>query len=174
MDFSNCSTLLDKIKLAKKNTDCGTTNIYKVFKLILDTAISKNMKQEDMPKRVLILSDMEFNSYGYGICFSEFETESMFHKNNINLYDKTLFENIEREFNEHGYKLPKLVFWNLASRTNTIPLKESENGVALVSGFSPTTLNMVMSNKLDPYEILLEQLNSERYDMVETILKDVI
>lgn len=57
MDFTNCKTLSDKILLAKTNTDCGNTNIYKVFKLILDTAVKNRMSQDDMPDNVLILSD---------------------------------------------------------------------------------------------------------------------
>ena len=65
-----------------------------------------------------------------------------------------------------GYKLPKLIFWNVNSRTNTIPLIENELGVTLVSGFSQNVLNMVMSNKYDPYEVLLDIINSPRYDKI--------
>ena len=74
-----------------------------------------------------------------------------------------LFEIIDRKFKNAGYNMPKLIFWNVNSRTKTIPVCENENGLILVSGFSINILKMVMSNKLDPYEALLETLNSERY-----------
>ncbi|MBR3535524.1 MAG: hypothetical protein IKN85_06825, partial [Oscillospiraceae bacterium] len=51
-----------------------------------------------------------------------------------------------------------------------IPVKENEMGVALVSGFSPTVCEMVLSDKLDPWELLLEKINSERYVPVEEAL----
>ena len=67
--------------------------------------------------------------------------------------------------------MPRLVFWNLNSRTGTIPVKENDLGVALVSGFSPAIVKMVLSGKLDPYECLLEQLNAARYEAVEKALR---
>jgi hypothetical protein len=66
--------------------------------------------------------------------------------------------------------MPRLIFWNVCSRTNTIPLQENEAGVALVSGFNPTVYNMVLSDELDPYQCLLKQINSERYDAIEKAL----
>lgn len=51
--------------------------------------------------------------------------------------------------------------------------KENDLGVALVSGFSPNIAKMVMSGKLDPYECLLETLNTERYQPVEDVLRSL-
>ena len=82
---------------------------------------------------------------------------------------KTLLESISAEFQVHGYKMPRLIFWNICSRTNTIPLQENDAGVALVSGFNPTVYNMVLSDELDPYKCLLEQINSERYNAIEEV-----
>ena len=115
------------------------------------------MRQEDLPDNILILSDMEFDSCAY--C------------NDDKKCDKKLFELFSERYEEYGYKLPRLVFWNINSRTRTIPVKENELGVALVSGFSPIIINMVLSNHTDPFECLLEQINSERYESIENILK---
>lgn len=84
--------------------------------------------------------------------------------------DRTLFQHIAGKYASYGYKLPRLVFWNVNSRTGTIPVKENALGVALVSGFSPNVAKMVMSGKLDPYEALMETLNGERYDAVRKAL----
>lgn len=70
--------------------------------------------------------------------------------------------------------MPRLVFWNVASRSGTIPVRENDMGVALVSGFSVNIAQMVMSGKLDPYECLLETLNTERYQPIEDALRPVV
>ena len=85
-----------------------------------------------------------------------------------------LFAVIGKRYEQYGYKLPRLVFWNLNSRTGTIPIKENEMGVALVSGFSPSVATMVLSGKMDPFECLLDALNVERYKAVEVAVKDVL
>ena len=56
----------------------------------------------------------------------------------------------------------------------TIPIKENKLGVALVSGYSPTIMKMVLSGQTDPFECLIEQLNAERYDIIENLIKDLL
>ena len=157
VDFSNAKTLRDKIGIALRHDEVADTNIEATFDLILKTAVNNHMSQEDMPKNVLIISDMEFNA------------ATGYHR-----FNETLFDTIAKKYAAHGYLLPRLVFWNVNSRTGTIPVKQNELGVALVSGFSVNIVNMVMSNKTDPYECLLETLNSERYQVIEDAIKDIM
>lgn len=160
IDLSKCNTLAEKLRRCYAEDDCSNTNIEKTFDLILQTAINSNMKQEDMPKNILIVSDMEFDSatYSYG-------------SGRVN---ETLFQTIGRKFANAGYQLPRLVFWNVNSRTGTIPVKENSLGVALVSGFSVNIVKMVLSGELDPYKCLIEQLDTERYEPVEAAVKDLV
>lgn len=79
---------------------------------------------------------------------------------------KALFDVMAERYRNAGYKLPRLIFWNLNSRTKTIPMTQNEMGVVLVSGFSPATLKMVLTNKTDPYDCLLETVMDKRYDAV--------
>lgn len=88
--------------------------------------------------------------------------------------DATLFDTIKKKFNDAGYSLPRLVFWNVNSRTGTISVKENALGVALVSGFSVNVCKQIMSGKTNPYECLLETIMSPRYDIVENIFKKAI
>lgn len=158
VDFSNANTLRDKISIALRHNEVANTNIEAVFDLILNTAIRNRMSQEDIPANVLIISDMEFdaaaccNGGRYGV-------------------RANLFNEIRQKYEEAGYKLPRLVFWNVNSRTGTIPIRENNMGVALVSGFSVNICKMVMSGQTDPYECLLETINSARYKLVENVLK---
>lgn len=162
IDINGYDTLLDKIKKVEKYNACSNTDIEKVFMLLLDTAKKYKMKQSDLPERILIVSDMEFD------CATTINRWS----GNFQSCMRTIFDNITREYNLAGYKMPKLVFWNVNSRTNTIPVTENENGVVLVSGFSVNIVRMVMSGKTDPWLVLKETLDSERYSLVDKALAD--
>ena len=158
VDFSNCKSLHSKLQTALAHNEVANTNIEKVFDLILTTAINNHMSQEDLPQNVLIISDMEFDSATY--CYRSGSKPT-----------QRLFDVIAQKYTNAGYKIPRLVFWNVASRTGTIPVKENDLGVALVSGFSVNVAKMVMSGKTDPFECLFETLNSERYAPVEEALR---
>lgn len=162
VDFSNCTSLHAKLQKALSHTEVANTNIEKVFDLILTSAVNNRMSQEDLPVNVLIISDMEFDHCATSGNSSRWETRRP---------TQRLFDAIAQKYAAAGYKIPRLVFWNVNSRTGTIPVKENELGVALVSGFSVNVAKMVMSGKTDPFECLLETLNSERYAPVEEALK---
>lgn len=165
VDFSNAKSLREKIEITSRHSEVANTNIEAVFDLILQTAINKNMSQDELPQNILILSDMEFDSCVGCDGGSRWS---------VNRPTKRLFEVFAERYAEHGYKLPRLVFWNICSRTGTIPVKENDLGVALVSGFSPAIAKMVLSNGTDPLDCLLEQINSERYEAVENAIKDIV
>ena len=160
VDLSKADSLHDKLQIALTHNEIADTNIERVFDLILTTAINNNMSQEDMPKNILIVSDMEFNRCA--TC-----SNGSYH----NRPDQRLFEVIAKKYADAGYLIPRMIFWNVNSRTGTIPVKEYELGVALVSGFSVNIVKMVMSGKTEPFECLLETLNSERYAPIEEALK---
>ena len=148
VDLSNCDSLADKVDLSLRESDCSNTNIYKTMMLILKTAKRNHTSAEDMPKMIVICSDMQFDG----------------HSHNLN---KSLFDEIAQEFEDAGYKLPKICFWNLSGRLNgTIPMQQNDMGLILCSGFSVQILKMFMSNQVDPYKVLLETLNGERYAKV--------
>ncbi len=155
--------LASKLKIAHKHNEVANTNIEAVFNLILQTALDNGMTQEDLPQNILIISDMEFDG-----CVTMGKPK----KNNWGYYNntpvnKTLFGQMAQRYEEYGFKLPRLIFWNVNSRTGTIPVKENDMGVALVSGFSVNICKMVMSGKTDPLSVLLEAINVPRYDAVE-------
>lgn len=157
----NGRTLFDNIRIARNHSEIANTNIEAVFDLILDTAIRTNCKQEDIPQNILILSDMEFDTATCG-------------RRSFASPSKTLFDTIRNKWENAGYKIPRLVFWNICSRTGAIPMKENDLGVALVSGFSPSVCKMVLTNELDPYKALLETIMNPRYDAIENAVKDIV
>ena len=161
VDMSNARCLRDKLEICDAYQDITNTNIQAVFELILQTAVYNRLPQSKIPKNVLIVSDMEFDSAIGTYIWDDDRTSGK--KCTL----KTLFELISDEYQKYGYKMPRLIFWNVCSRTQTIPLKENDAGVTLVSGFNPAVYNMVLSDELDPYKCLIKQINSKRYDAVE-------
>ena len=153
VDLSKCETLRDKIDYCSKFNDWSNTNLYATMRLILDAAVENRIPQEDMPKMIVICSDMQFDGHDFNL-------------------NRTLFEDIIDEFHQCGYGMPRICFWNINDRgEKTVPLQQNEMGLIICSGFSVQIMNMFLSNKLDPYAVLMEQVNSPRYDAVAEAIK---
>lgn len=176
IDLSDCGSLFSKVIELSTHHDCSNTNIEKVFDLVLKTAVDNHLSQADLPGSILIVSDMEFDdacnydrwSFHSGVLDSS--ADEYAHMQVMKKY-QTLFETIGEKWSSLGYKLPKLVFWNVMSRTNTVPVTENEAGVILVSGFSVNNVKLVLSGETDPYKALTTVLNGERYRKIENTLK---
>ena len=149
LDLSQCETLLDKMKFLYNQNECFNTNIEATFDLILNCAVAEKLRQEELPSYLLILSDMEFDAARGVSCRSAYESV---------LSRRTLFETIRAKWNEAGYQVPTLVFWNLNGYRTTFPEIDSENGVIYLSGFSTNELSMVMAGE---YEKLCETAEEE-------------
>ena len=172
VDMSNAKSLAEKICIALQHNECANTNVEAVFDLLLKTACTHQLKQEDIPSNVLIVSDMEWDS-----CAQSNSGSFSTYDYNTRKYvakQTALFEVLKKRWKATGYKMPKLVFWNVASRSGAIPLQQNDMGVALLSGFSTAIAKTAFSSKLDPYEVLVDALNEPRYDAVENAIKDML
>ena len=163
IDLTNCKSLADKYNTLIKYSDCSNTNLEKVFDLLLKTALDHNLPQSELPQRILVVSDMEFD-YATNIC-------SGVHNEVMARY-QTLFESIKTKWIKYGYTMPNIVFWNINSRTNTIPVTENECGVILVSGYSVNNVKMVLSGDVNPWTALKSVLESDRYNAIDTALAE--
>ena len=124
-----------------------STNLEKVFKVILGQAVKHNVSENEMPSKILILSDMEFNE---GTRQSE-----------------TAMQMIRREYEQHGYTLPSIVYWNIKSRNKNFPVRFDEKGTALISGLSPAIMKSVLVGNIDsPEHIMNITIDSDRYKMI--------
>lgn len=139
---------VDKVNRIYRNNICEDTNIYSVFDLILNTAIKNNVPAADMPKNVVIISDMQFNM----------ATD----------YNESVQDSISKQMKQykaHGYEIPHLIFWNVnAAYDANIPMKD-ENGITFVSGYSPVVFDMILKEKTGQ-DLMLDKLNSERYAVI--------
>ena len=139
--------ILDKVRYCHSYNEVANTNIQKVFELILKTAIKNNLPESDLPSKIVIVSDMEFDYCAEGASL-------------------TNFVRAKKMFEDAGYKLPDVVFWNVASRNRQQPVTKNEQGVALVSGCTPRLFSMIASGTMNPYAFMLEVVESERYSRI--------
>lgn len=149
--FNGGETLYERVRKMVNLNICENTNLQAVFSLLLKTAKENNLPAEEMPSRIIIVSDMEFDeAQGYNSWSSSRKPS-------------TNFEEIKAKFADAGYDMPTLVFWNVSSHQDNVPVKMDEQGVVLVSGCSPSTFKMTMTNTLDPYKFMMSVIDNERY-----------
>lgn len=123
------------------------TNLNAAFDEVLRVAKAGKVNAEDMPKYILIMSDMQFDQ--------------------CTRYDDSAMQMIERKYAEAGYTVPNIVFWNLNARAGQSPVKFDKKGTALVSGFSPAILQSILAAEdLDPTSVMMQTLNSARYAVI--------
>lgn len=142
----------DKVDRMVRANLCENTNLQSVFDLVLNTAVRNHLHQADMPESIVIISDMEVDAMqGY----------SSWRGNNSGTKGiQTFMDKIRAVWATYGYKLPKLVLWNVNARNNTV--LDAGSDVSCVSGCSPVIFEMVMSGKTG-YDLMMDKLNSSRY-----------
>lgn len=128
---------------------CEDTNLEGTFDLIFNTAKNYNLAQEDLPEYIVVISDMEFNMGVAG-----------------NRGPDMLMESIRAKWTKAGYKMPKLVYWNVNSHQENIP--ELNQEVSLISGFSPVGYDMILSGKTG-IDLMFDKLLSERYAPIKLV-----
>ena len=132
-----------------------STNLESAFALILNQAKKHNVPESEMPTSLIILSDMEFNSAVSGGWGSQ------------STWNPTAQQMIETMYSEAGYRMPKIIYWNLNGRGNNYPVSFDKQGTALVSGFSPALLTSLLSGKdFTPESMMFDVVNSTRYEPV--------
>ncbi len=136
--------ITEKVRYCESFNEVANTDIQAVFELILSAALRNRVPREEMPETLYIISDMEFDYCAEDSGVSNFE------------YAKKLYE-------ESGYTLPNVVFWNVDSRNRQQPVTMNEQGVVLVSGCSPRIFSMAASGGLSPYEFMKRVIGEQRY-----------
>ena len=152
----------DKVDRIIRTELCENTDIEKTFDMLLNTAIRNRCSQEDLPQNIIIISDMEFDrARGYGQTY-DYATHT--YKTN-NATPDTLMEGIARKWENAGYKMPHLIFWNVNARQNNIPML-GNGPISYVSGFSPSIFQSIITGKTG-YDLMMETLNKERYAQIQ-------
>ena len=140
--------LLSKLAQLQKSDWDMNTNLNAAFNEVLRVAVSGKVDAKDMPRYILIMSDMQFDACAR--------------------HDDSAMQMIERKFADAGYTVPNIVFWNLNARAGQSPVKFDKKGTALVSGFSPAILQSILAAEdLDPVSVMIKTICSPRYAVIQ-------
>lgn len=143
------NTLYERIKCIPAIVE--NTNLQAAFELILKTAIQNNLTTDDMPKSLVVISDMQFDS----------ATGNYYNS------DWTFYESMRQMYNDTGYEMPNIIFWNVDSRSDTFQVTSDYKGVQLASGQSTSVFKSILKNiGKTPYEAMIDTLNDPMYDCI--------
>ena len=137
-------TLLERIRYVASSDWMMNTNLEAAFDLVLRTAVKYNTPKQEMPTSIVVITDMEFDACA----------------------DKNwlFYDTMKQRFENSGYEIPNIVFWNVNSRHNTYHACFDREGVQLASGQSPVVFeSLIKGVNLTPYDYMLSVLNTERY-----------
>ena len=141
------NTLTERVHNLSRADWGMNTDLNKTFNVLLDRAIAGKVAQEDMPTKLLIISDMEFDE----ACGN-----------------RTNFDSIKNMYEQWGYQMPGIVFWNVNGRLGNVPVKANTPNTALVSGYSPSILTSILGGKdLSPYSVMMETIGKPRYACIK-------
>lgn len=150
VDLSKCRSLRERLSTTRNASWGGSTNLQATFQLILNTAIKYKVPQADMPTKILIFSDMQFDT-AVG-----------------NTAGSTALQMIEKMYRDAGYKRPQVVFWNLNARFGNVPVSFGQDGTMMVTGFSPAVMKSILAAgeipNVTPLDLMLEAVAIPRYD----------
>lgn len=144
--LANLASLQEKKQKVARSHWGMSTDIGKAFDLILKTAVDNKLTQEDIPDYLIVLSDMQFDSYR----------------------NKPVSQDVKDGFEKLGYKAPKMIWWNLNGSYGNVPVTFDQEGNALISGFSPSVMTSVLSDELEqftPLNVMLSDLMRDRYNI---------
>ena len=140
---------VDKVARIYQTNLCENTNLTGVFDMLLKIANREDVKESDIPSTIVVISDMEIDYM---------TTDSDWGKNT-----QTEMEKVRSKWEKHGHKMPRLVYWNVCARNNTI--LDRGPGVTFVSGMSPVIFEQIITGK-DGFDLMISTLESERYSAI--------
>jgi hypothetical protein len=151
------NTLYEKFRNIVRAADgyMGNTNLQSVFDTVLTHAVRHNVPESDMPTKIFIISDMQF--------------DMAVERNNSTNYGA-----IAKRYARAGYKLPLIVFWNVNGSGKESPAMLNDY-VFLVSGLTPVIFKYALQAKaISAYDQMVETLMSERYNAISAALKGIM
>jgi predicted PilT family ATPase len=153
------NTLREKVACVRSIV--ANTDLEAGMDLILKVAIENGVSQEELPKYLIVISDMHFDSANDNSKYNSF--------GEVVRVKKTFHQSMSQKFNRAGYEMPTIIYWNVDERAPAVQAKADDSGVILVSGASTSTFRDIINNMSGktPYDFMIEVLNSEQYAVVQ-------
>jgi len=167
VNLTNTPNFIEMVDLVRRADWGMNTNFDAALRMILDAIISQKLKPEDVQDMVLVI-------------FSDMQMDQADQKSN------SLMEKIEKQYEDAGkriwnkpFKPPHILFWNLRS-TSGFPTLSSQKNCSMMSGFSPSLLNLFCDEGLQalqsctPWSLFVKSLDSERYNVLNQHIRDYL
>lgn len=141
------NTLAEKI--SNIESIVANTDLERAFDLILQVAVSNNVSADEMPKSLIIISDMQFDgARGSG--------------------GETFFNSMKKKFASKGYEMPVVIYWQVSARSSAFQAEHKDANVILVSGQGVSSFKAVLNNVgKTPWDFMIETLSDPMYDVVK-------
>lgn len=136
-------TLAHRVSCVKNQSWGGSTDVEAGLALIAEHGREHNVPQAEMPKMLIVISDMEFNANRGGT---------------------TAFAGARQLFKSLGYEMPAIVWWNVVSRNGVVPVRANQGNTALVSGMSPAVVKGLLGGEINPTAIMMKTIMDPQYD----------
>ena len=176
-------TIFDRVKTIINSMSLGqgtSTDFQKAMDLILAELKAKRCLPGKEPDNLIVLTDMNWdqacgsnessyytgNAYRHIVKTSSWQT----HVEMIREAFKRAGEDLYGEGN--GWKMPRIIIWNIASTSTDFHAQTDTPGVAMLSGWSPTLFKTLQSKGPDgvepttPMDMLRILLDDERYALI--------
>ena len=165
-------SFLDNLKRTFNADWGGSTDLNKACETLLLFAKDNNVPQSDMPTRLIIISDMEIDAAtgNYRYARARYFGFGFYEEHTTTRSDILQIDELRMMYEQAGYKMPQVIYWNVESRHNHFQTRSDIPGTMLASGSSPKVFEAVMAMKdyeATPYDAMLEVLNGERYSAVQ-------
>lgn len=158
-------SLWSKLSTAVRANWGMNTDMEAAFNLVLSTAVQNNVPAADMPKALIVISDMQFDPYNGSNYY--YSGTAPFHSDS-----KDIIEAMRKKFAQYGYELPNIVFWTVNSFESnpTYQNKFNTDGVQNVSGQSAATFKRVLDAiGYNAYDAMVKTLMSDAYVPVKYV-----
>lgn len=149
VDLSCADSLAEKVEICKKETEVASTNIEAVYNLIYETSLRVN--KEDYIDRIVIISDMQFNTGTRNV---------------------PTYETMKQKFEAANLPLPEIVYWNVDARRVAFAADAKNPNIRFVSGMSNNIITDLINNKsINAYDFMMKTLS--KYEFVDEVLKNL-
>ena len=150
MQYVQGDNLFERFNSLARSEWGMSTNLQATFDLVLDSAVREKIPASQMPTKLLILSDMEFDSIDRSGTGSN-------------------LDHIRTKYSDAGYTMPEIIFWNLNGRVGNVPATNADKNIGLVSGFSPSILKSILQGKVETPEELMLKTVEDYKDVVDCL-----
>jgi hypothetical protein len=157
-----------------------STDFQKAMDLILQDIKERRCKAEDVPKDLIVFTDMGWDH----ACSSSEQspwTDNSYRHNTKTEQWQTHIQMIRENFKRAGEDMwgvpfvpPRIVIWNLRAAYDDFHARADEEGVVMLSGWSPALFKVLQEKGVEvltPYAALRLQLDDPMYQPVRDLVR---